>query len=112
MAKNQPIDSLDTLKPELDASLLLIGRNRCGLWVVFDPLGVRGGLFSSRAAAFRFATMDHGRPRAAIMVPYPLEFDLGEPTAANDALPIVASSPAPSLTTGRLAESIGANAYV
>jgi hypothetical protein len=54
---------------------LLVGKNRQGLWVVRDPLGLRGGLFASRAEASRFATHNHGRPCAAILVPYTIELE-------------------------------------
>ena len=60
---------------QLRSSALLIGRNRRGLWVVRDPLGMRGGVFASRAEASRFATLDHGRPCTAILVPYTIELD-------------------------------------
>ena len=45
------------------------------MWVVRDPQGLRGGLFTSRREALRFATLDHGRPQSAVLVPYPVEFD-------------------------------------
>jgi hypothetical protein len=61
---------------------LLVGQNRAGLWVVRDPLGLRGGLFSSRDEALRLATREHGRPRMALMVAAPVEFDIGGPAAA------------------------------
>ncbi len=62
---------------KLNSSPLLIGINRDGMWVVYDPLGIRGGLFSSRAQALRFATMRHGRPQVALLVPHWIEFDVG-----------------------------------
>jgi hypothetical protein len=37
---------------------------------------MRGGLFTSRAEAARFATLDHGQPRMAILVPYILELGM------------------------------------
>jgi hypothetical protein len=36
---------------------------------------MRGGVFASRAEASRFATLDHGRPCTAILVPYTIELD-------------------------------------
>jgi hypothetical protein len=54
---------------------LLVGKNRRGLWVVRDPLGLRGGIFTSRAEASRFATLNHGRPCTAILVPYTIELE-------------------------------------
>jgi hypothetical protein len=73
--QNKTIDPLEISEHHLQSGSLLVGMNRNGMWVVSDPLGMRGGLFSSRAEAFRFATLNHGRPRAALMVPYLIEFD-------------------------------------
>ena len=65
--------SQESILAQLSSPAVLIGRTRRGLWVVRDPLGMRGGLFTSRAEAARFATLDHGQPRTAILVPYILE---------------------------------------
>ena len=35
-------------------SLLLVGRDSRGNWVVQDPRGLRGGLFRGRAEALKF----------------------------------------------------------
>ena len=59
----------------LRSPAFLIGRNKRGRWVVRDPFGMRGGIFTSRAEASRFAMLDHGRPRVAVLVPYTIEFD-------------------------------------
>lgn len=63
-------------------SLCLIGRNRRGLWVVRDPIGMCGGVFTNRTEAFRFATQEGG-PHLAVMVPYRLELDTGIPTGGT-----------------------------
>ena len=68
-------------KPAGEPSLL-IGRNGRGQWVVRDPLGKCGGLFTDRRAAFRFATLLDGHPRSAVMVPGQIELDIREPTHA------------------------------
>jgi hypothetical protein len=72
-------------KSDLLSTQMIIGRNRAGMWVVRDPLGMHGGLFISRAEAFRFATSDPCRPQMALTVPYVIEFDEGRsPEAAKD----------------------------
>jgi hypothetical protein len=63
-------------RPTVGEPSLLIGRNSRGQWVVQDPLGKCGGLFTDRGTAFRFATRADGRPRSAVMVPGPIEFVL------------------------------------
>jgi hypothetical protein len=59
------------------ASLLLIGRDRAGHWVVRDLQGLRGGLFVGRTEALKYALFENGnRPQAVVMVPGVLELDL------------------------------------
>ncbi len=41
--------------------LLFVGQNQKANWVVTDGKGLRGGLFISRDAAFRFAMRENGR---------------------------------------------------
>ena len=58
-------------------SLLLIGRDRAGRWVVRDLQGLRGGLFVGRTEALKYALFENGnRPQAVVMVPGVLELDL------------------------------------
>jgi hypothetical protein len=78
---------------------MIIGRNRAGMWVVRDPLGMHGGLFISRAEAFRFATSDPSRPQIALTVPYVIEFDGGRSLeAAKDHAHVVRTRGKPSVT--------------
>ena len=41
--------------------LFFVGQNKKGNWVVTDGKGLRGGLFISRDAAFRFVMRENGR---------------------------------------------------
>ena len=75
------------LRPLSRSSLLFIGTDSRGNWVVRDQAGLCGGLFINRSEALRFAMLENGRrPRAVIMVPGILEFSIGGPVkaAAND----------------------------
>lgn len=67
--------------PRPAARPFLMGRNHTGLWVVQDPSGMWGGVFVDRTAALKFALSENGRPRAAIMIPYPFELDLAAASA-------------------------------
>jgi hypothetical protein len=76
------------------SSLLLIGKNSRGHWVVQDPSGLHGGLFIDRAHALKYAMSENGnRSRAVIMVPDVLELDLSvkpgisEPHSENHQTP-------------------------
>jgi hypothetical protein len=73
-----------------EASLFLLGQNRRGNWVVQEQSGRRGGLFVSRAAAFKFALFENGnRPELVVAMPGHLELDL-----SVNAFP-AAAAPAP-----------------
>jgi hypothetical protein len=76
-------------EPASRCPLLFIGKNRRGCWVVRDQSGLLGGLFVSRAEAFRFAMSENGRrPQAIVMVPGFLELDMSgsKRPAANDSV--------------------------
>lgn len=61
----------------LAQSVLLVGRNSKGQWVVRNQCGSRGGLFVDRVNALKFAMLESGRrPQAVIMIPGVLELDL------------------------------------
>lgn len=77
MAYRERETGVKSSRDRLNSTPLLIGINRDGMWVVYDPLGIRGGLFSTRAQALRFATLHHGRPQVAMLVPHWIEFDAG-----------------------------------
>ena len=57
-------------------SMMFIGQNQSSNWVVTDRKGLRGGLFASREAAFKFAMWENGRrPEAIVWVTGYLELD-------------------------------------
>jgi hypothetical protein len=59
------------------SGFFLIGKNSRGNWVVQDPSGLHGGLFSDRVHALKYAMSENGnRSRAVVMVPDVLELDL------------------------------------
>jgi hypothetical protein len=52
----EPIDGAATLPVDgVEANCLFIGQNGKGAWVVRDKLGLKAGIFRSRASAFHFA---------------------------------------------------------
>jgi len=72
------------------APLFLIGQNSRGQWIAQKQAGRCGGLFVSRAAALKFALLENGNRREAVItVPDAFELDMGERTFA-----LVHSAPA------------------
>lgn len=71
------------------SSLLLIGQNSGGNWVVQDPRGLRGGIFVDRAEALRFAMFENGnQPQAVIMFAGVFELDMSrKPGTAHQSPP-------------------------
>lgn len=80
MNKKEPPSSSN-----LSQSLLLVGKNSHGEWVVRNQFGSRGGLFVDRVNALKFAMFESGRrPQAVIMVPGVLELDMsGDPNTVT-----------------------------
>ena len=63
--------------PALGAPRLMVGRDRCGRWVVSDRLGLCGGWFVDRAAAVHYAMFESaGEPQTVIMAPDVVETEL------------------------------------
>jgi hypothetical protein len=63
--------------PSSKSPLFFIGKDSHGNWVVQDQQHRRGGLFTERAQALRFALFENGhRPQAVVMVPGIFELDL------------------------------------
>jgi hypothetical protein len=72
MRKDDPLPA----KPHLHQRTFYVGRDRRGRWVVQDSDHLCGGLFVSRAAAFKFALFETGhQPQAIISVADALELD-------------------------------------
>jgi hypothetical protein len=65
------------------APLFLIGQNSRGQWIAQKQSGRCGGLFISQAAALKFALLENGNRREAVItVPGVLELEMGERTFA------------------------------
>jgi hypothetical protein len=56
---------------------LKVGKNKKGLWVVYDPTGMRGGLFTCQASALKFASLSNGRDQDVVLIGEHIEFDTG-----------------------------------
>lgn len=87
MVQIEPLDSHESCEPSLRplsrSSLVFMGRDSRGNWVVRDHARLCGALFVNRCEALRFAMFENGRrPRAVIMVPGILEFSIGRPAKA------------------------------
>lgn len=68
-----------------NAAIFLVGRNSRGQWIARDQGGLRGGLFVSRAEAFKFARFENGnRMDLIVAVPGVLELDLSTAGAEFD----------------------------
>ena len=91
------------LRPLSRSSLLFIGTDSRGNWVVRDQAGLCGGLFVNRSEALHFAMLENGRrPQAVIMVPGILEFSIGglARAAANDSTGVVKTKAQPTAEFG------------
>jgi hypothetical protein len=72
----------------------MVGQDHSGNWVVRDQDGIRGGLFISRDAAFRFVRSENGyRPQAVVVVSGDFELHMTS-NAGNLSQGDVAAGPA------------------
>ncbi|EHR00842.1 hypothetical protein [Bradyrhizobium sp. WSM471] len=84
------------------STVIFVGRNSRGNWVARERNGVFGGLFVSRAQAFKYAMFESGnRPEAILEVLREIELDIPASTYA----PI--RTPPNQVPRGNLPESNG-----
>ena len=58
------------------STIIFIGRNSRGNWVVLEQNGLLGGLFVNRAQAFKYALFENGHhPETIVELSREIEFD-------------------------------------
>ncbi len=58
------------------STIVFIGKNKHGQWVVRQQHGLYGGLFVNRVAAIRYALFENGRhPETIVELSRPIEFN-------------------------------------
>lgn len=63
--------------PSCGSSLVVIGRNSRGNWVAQENNGLFGGLFVSRAQAFKYALFENGHhPETIVLTSNIVELDM------------------------------------
>lgn len=63
--------------PSCGSSLVIIGRNSRGNWVAQENNGLFGGLFVSRAQAFKYALFENGHhPETIVLTSNIVELDM------------------------------------
>jgi hypothetical protein len=67
------------------STIVFIGRNSRGNWVAQEQNGLYGGLFVSRAQAFKYALFENGHhPETIVELSREIELDMGGRLAASD----------------------------
>jgi hypothetical protein len=62
------------------STIVLIGKNRSGNWVVQEQSGLYGGLFVNRSQAFKYALFENGHhPETIVELSREIELDMGGP---------------------------------
>jgi hypothetical protein len=57
--------------------VVFIGKNHCGQWVAQEQGGLYGGLFTSRAQAFKYALSENGHhPETIVELSREIELDM------------------------------------
>jgi hypothetical protein len=67
------------------STIIFIGKNRRGNWIAQEQNGLYGGLFVSRAEAFKFALFENRHhPETIVELSREIELDMdGAPRASN-----------------------------
>lgn len=66
--------------PPCNCAIVLIGQNSRGQWVAQEQHALFGGLFTHRAAAFRYALFENGHhPEAIVELHSILELQISQP---------------------------------
>ncbi|TFV78783.1 hypothetical protein E4K64_06280 [Bradyrhizobium frederickii] len=61
------------------STIVFIGRNSRGQWIAQEQNGLYGGLFVSRAQAFKYALFENGQhPETIVELPREIELDMGK----------------------------------
>lgn len=75
--KDYDVTSFDSHTRNPTASVVFVGRNRRGNWVAREQSGTFGGLFVSRAQAFKYALIENDhRPDTVVEVLHEIELDI------------------------------------
>jgi len=66
------------------STIVFIGKNGRGNWVVQEQSGLYGGLFVNRAQAVKYALFEnHHHPETIIELPHEIELDMTRSTRAD-----------------------------
>jgi hypothetical protein len=66
------------------SSIVFIGKNSRGNWVVQEQSGLYGGLFVNRSQAFKYALFENGhRPETIIELSHEIELDMTRSARAD-----------------------------
>jgi hypothetical protein len=75
------------------STIVFIGRNRRGNWVVQQQDGLYGGLFVNRAHAVRYALFENGhRLETIVELPQIIELDMGGKLPSSAHIPAACGS--------------------
>ena len=67
------------------STIIFIGKNRRGNWIAQEQSGLYGGLFVSRADAFKYALFENGNhPETIVELAREIELDMNEVPRALD----------------------------
>ena len=66
------------------SKIVFIGKSKSGNWIAMEQNGLYGGLFASRAAAFKYALFENDHHPETIVELREIEFDVSGPFCASD----------------------------
>jgi hypothetical protein len=66
------------------SKIIFIGRSKTGNWIAMEQNGLHGGMFVSRAAAFKYALFENDHHPETVVELREIEFEVTGPLRASD----------------------------
>ena len=66
------------------SKIIFIGKSKSGHWIAMEQNGLHGGMFASRAAAFKYALFENDHHPETIVELREIEFDVSGPLRVSD----------------------------
>ena len=66
------------------SKIIFVGRSKSGNWIAMEQNGLYGGMFASRAAAFKYALFENDHRPETIVELREIEFDVSGPLRVSD----------------------------
>ena len=83
--RNTNVKLVESPSSSAASKIIFIGKSKSGHWIAMEQNGLHGGMFASRAAAFKYALFENDYHPETLVELREIEFDvIGRPLRATD----------------------------